>query len=55
MRFVEVGPESEPLDARTKSITEDWKTNGWVNYKAVDIGNGRRHLWFQKRPCKKLN
>jgi hypothetical protein len=50
MRFIEIGPESEPLDARTKSIIESWKSEGWVNYETVNIGDNRRHMRFQKKP-----
>jgi hypothetical protein len=46
--FIEVGPEGEELDARTKAIIEKWKADGWVPQDTVNLGGGRRHMWFQK-------
>jgi hypothetical protein len=50
IRFIEVGPEGEELDRRTKAIIDAWGTEGWVNDEIVSIGDSRRHMRFHKKP-----
>jgi hypothetical protein len=50
MRFIEVGPKGEALDARTQAIINDWKADGWTVFDTVEIGDGRRHVRFQRQP-----
>jgi hypothetical protein len=47
-RFIEVGPESEKLDARTERIIGEWTKDGWQRVATVPMGKNRRHIVFEK-------
>jgi len=47
-RFIEVGPEAEGIDDKTKKIIKAWEKDGWKKTLIAPMGKNRRHMVFEK-------